>query len=101
MANRRTKESNKTEKTQLIRKDAAIVGVKYERLVNTGNYENQRYGVEVAVNDESPSRALHRARAFVDRQILLARTSPKELEKARTLVGAVDNVDGFEDPFDF
>lgn len=40
--------------------------VKYEQIRNLGNYENQKVGVEIEVNDgESPEAAMEQARAIV------------------------------------
>jgi hypothetical protein len=40
--------------------------VKYEQIRNLGNYENQKVGVEIEVNDgESPAAAMEQARAIV------------------------------------
>ena len=45
--------------------------VKYERLVNTGNFTHEKYGIELYVEEgESASDVMEEAIKFVKRQIL-------------------------------
>lgn len=42
------------------------IKIYYEKCFNLGNYENEKIGIEVIVEDESAVEALKAAKAFVD-----------------------------------
>lgn len=44
------------------------IKVYYEKCFNLGNYENEKIGIEVMVEDESAVEALKAAKAFVETQ---------------------------------
>ena len=44
--------------------------ISYERLVNTGNYSHEKYGITVDLDeDEQPQQALTKAKALVEKQL--------------------------------
>lgn len=68
-----------------------VESVRYERLVNLGNYENQRVGVTVILEPEdTPSEALRRAKAFVEKS-LEPEPSEYEIQKARRIIENPDD----------
>ena len=68
--------------------------VRYEKLKNLGNYENEKVGVEVQVDDgESPKEAVERARKFVEKQ-LKGKDDNYEIEQARRVVASPDDYTG-------
>lgn len=47
-----------------------VTVVRYEKLVNLGNFSNQKLGVEVQLEDgETPHDAVKRAKAFVEKNL--------------------------------
>lgn len=47
-----------------------VTMIRYEKLVNLGNFSNQKLGVEVQLEDgESPHAAIRRAMAFVEKEL--------------------------------
>lgn len=51
----------------------------YERLVNTGNFSHEKYGIVVELeNGETAQVAMDKAREFVDRQISKPSESDRE-----------------------
>lgn len=66
--------------------------VRYEKLVNLGNYENQKLGVEVQLEDgETPSEAVQRAKAFVDAHVTPKADTNYDIEQARRIVANPDD----------
>jgi hypothetical protein len=47
-----------------------VTKISYEKLVNTGDYEHERYGIEIEIdeNDEAQA-AIDKAKQFVQHQI--------------------------------
>lgn len=44
--------------------------VKYERLVNTGNFTHEKYGIEIEIEDgDSAESAIIAAKKFIERQL--------------------------------
>lgn len=42
----------------------------YEKLVNTGNFSHEKFGIEIELDDEDQAQdALNKAKAFIDKQI--------------------------------
>lgn len=65
--------------------------IRYERLKNLGDYNNERVCVEVVVNeDESPVEAVARAKKFVKRHLEGDKT-PYHIERARAVLADPDN----------
>lgn len=57
-----------------------ITLVRYERVHNLGNYESERIGVEVVVNEgESPDEAVEAARTFVAKSLGLTAAEKDEI----------------------
>lgn len=68
-----------------------VESIKYEKLVNTGDYEHEKVGVTVALEEgESVYDALKRARAFVE-SALKPRPDQRELRLARQKVENSDD----------
>jgi hypothetical protein len=71
-----------------------VAMVKYERLVNLGNYENEKIGCEVEVSEgESPQAALDAARRFVRRNVDDPERSHR-LDQAQRIVEHPDEYTG-------
>jgi hypothetical protein len=67
-----------------------VVSVKYEKLVNLGNYEHQSIGVEVALEDgEFPHDAVARAKKFVEAE-LKPRPTENEWASAKRILDDPD-----------
>jgi len=68
-----------------------VESVRYEKLVNLGNYQNQKVGVTVVLEpDESPSEALRRAKAFVEKS-LAPEVSEYDIDLSRKIVENPDD----------
>lgn len=66
--------------------------VRFERVKNLGNYESERVGVSVEVDDgDDPVECLHNARRFVNRQLGLGPTDDQVAEARRILEEADDD----------
>ena len=65
--------------------------VRYEKLVNLGNFSNQKQGVEVQLEDgETPSEAVKRAMAFVEKNLEPA-PDRYDVEQAEKIVANPDD----------
>jgi len=68
--------------------------IRYERLVNTGNFTHEKYGIDVELDKgESADEGIIAAKAFVDRQI----HQPNSQERAIAM--SVIQFDNEEPPF--
>lgn len=68
--------------------------IKYERLVNKGNYEHEKYGIEIELDPgDDPEQVLNHAKVFVSRQI-----SPPT-EREREIAEKVSDYDKTDLPF--
>lgn len=68
-----------------------VESIKYEKLVNTGNYEHEKIGVSVALEEgESVYDALKRARAFVQ-AALRPRPGERMIEAAQHKIDHADD----------
>ena len=63
----------------------------YERLVNTGNFSHETFGVEVVLNNEEKAQeAMDNAKKFVDRQVVKPSRVEREIAQK---VSAFDDDD--------
>ena len=68
--------------------------VKYERLVNTGNYSNEKYGIEVILEKgEKVEEAIKKAKRLVNRQLSV----PSDVD--RKVAEMVEDYDNEDIPF--
>ncbi len=69
-----------------------ITEVRYERIKNTGNYENEKLSVVVAINEnDDPNEAVRRARKFVERHLF--GPEPDALEQAKSIIKLYEEVE--------
>lgn len=62
-----------------------IITIHYERLVNLGNYENEKFAVDVAVGEgDDPAQVAAEAKRFVERCLGIAPVVPIGEEDAPT-----------------
>jgi hypothetical protein len=66
--------------------------VRFEKLINLGNYENQKLGVEVQLDEgETPSEAIKRAKAFVESHLAPKVDTNYDIEQAKRIVANPDD----------
>lgn len=66
--------------------------VRFEKLINLGNYENQKLGVEVQLDEgEAPSEAVKRAKAFVEAHLAPKVDTNYDIEQAKRIVANPDD----------
>lgn len=69
-----------------------VKSVEYSRLKNVGNYENEKAGIVVELNDgDSPQEAYERAKRFVDRRL-----EPRDDSMRAYYQKRVDNPDDYK-----
>jgi hypothetical protein len=68
-----------------------VTVIRYEKLINLGNFSNHKIGVEVALDEgDTPSEALKRAKAFFEKS-LEPDPDPYQAESARKIVDHPDD----------
>jgi len=66
--------------------------ITYAKLVNLGNYEHERFEVEIELNkNEKASDAMDVAKKFIENQIKLSKITEKDKEKAIEIYHALNN----------
>jgi len=59
-----------------------VISIRYDRLVNTGNYNHEKYGIEIQLDDGDKAQdAIDSAKRLINKQIDITETERAIAEK--------------------
>jgi len=64
-----------------------VTKIKYEKLVNLGNYEHEKMGIEIELDEkDSPHKAIKRAKAFLEKELNSHRPTDEQYMNAQRVI---------------